>query len=1079
MCRHFVRALTSALFFFALVASQASAQVTTGDVVGTVTDASGAAIANAAVTIQNVGTHVGRTAKSNDSGNYVFDLLEPGSYELTVQAAGFATSKLSLSVQADQRARADVQMRIGQGSETVQVNATATGLQTDSATVGSVVTEDSIANLPSDGRNYVTLVQTTPGANAGAPNGIQTGQRPDDRRQTNSVSANGQPEAFNGNLIDGIDNNELQQGLILLRPSVEGTAQVDVKTNNYSAAVGRSAGAVINVITKSGTNAFHGSLFEYWRNDILNANDFFANAAGLPRPEYRLNQYGGSIGGPIVKDKAFFFADFEQYRNVKGTSTGLLTVPTLYEQQHPGDLSDIGGPVIPASQIDPIALQYFKLYPAPNVPGAGAINNYAANPKYTQNSTAVDARFDQHFTPKDSLFARYSYNPVTTFTPGAFPAVNGIQGGGTSNFPGAASETGQGVQINYVHIFDQHILMELKAGYTRLNIHSLQLNAGTNAAEKFGMPNANVPPFNTGLPPVNINGYAPLGDNNFLPIIDVNNVFQGNGTVRYNRGKHDIEIGGGIIHRQMNYYQAPQGEGQFNFNGSVPQSLASFFVGIPTVIARQMPLYFNYMRTTESNIFVQDDWRVTKWLTLNLGVRWEYFSPITNARFQRANFDPAIAEMRVANAFDPSAGVQGDYRDVAPRIGFAASLGHDMVIRGGFGISYYPPDNAGSATNLPNPPFYYLFSCNPGSTTVGLICPSGIGTLQQGPPPPVVESIAPTALTGVLNLLPFYNPAAYIEQFNLTFQKQFDQNVITATYLGELGRRAPRGVNIDIPPPSTNPSPSLPYSAQLPNVAGICGVFPAGISSYNAAQVTFEHRYSRGLDVMAAYTYASNQNNFSDPSGGLSTIGLVVNNPRYDRGNSDIAIRNTFNLQANYALPFARSATGVKGTLLKGWQVSAVYFYNTGLPFTVYDGAFPTAPSNIPGISTDRPNRVSGQSYSPPHRSLNEWFNINAFAVQPFGSPGNEGRNQLWGPSNQQLNLSLAKEFTLREPLHLQFRVDCFNCENIENFSQPNFTIVAFNPDGTPSNAGSFGQITSTRTGAIPRQFQFGLRFTF
>jgi hypothetical protein len=1079
MGRHFIRALTSAVMLWAVAGTRTHAQVMTADVVGTVTDSSNASVPDAAVTIEDLATRVSRTMQTNASGIYSLDLLQPGSYVLTVGKTGFVTAKVSLLLEAGQRARADVQLQVGSSTQTVEVQALPSVLQTETSTLGDVVTQQSVENLPLNGRNYVTLVQTTPGANAGNPNGIQTGQRPDDRRQTNSVSANGQPEAFNGNLIDGIDNNELEQGLILLRPSIEAIAEVEVKTNNYSAAVGRSAGAIINVITKAGTNEFHGSLFEYFRNDVLNANDFFSNAAGLPRPKYRQNQYGGSVGGPIRKDKTFFFGAFEQYRIVKGSPTGLLTVPTLFEQQNPGNLSDIGGPVIPTSQLDPVALQYFKLYPAPNVPGAGATNNFAANPVYTQNGTSMDVRLDHHFTKEDSVFARYSYNPVTTLTPGAFPALAGIEGGGTSNFPGHANETGQGVQINYLHIFNPRLLMEVKAGFTRLNIQSLPLNQGTKAAEKFGMPNADVNQFNSGLPPVNINGYAPLGDNNFLPIIDVNNVFQGNGDVRYNRGKHDIEVGAGLIRRQMNYYQAPAGTGMFNFNGPVPNSLASFLMGTPTTISRQMPLYFNYMRTWEPDVYIQDDWRATRWLTLNLGLRWEYFGPITNPRYQRANFDLQRFQMRVASSRDPSAGVQPDYKDFGPRIGFAASLGHDTVIRGGYGISYYPPDDAGSATNLPNPPFYYLFACQPGSTTQGLICPAGIGTLSQGPPAPVQESIDPTALTGTINVLPFSNPASYIQQFNLTFQKAFDQNVISVSYIGELGRRQPRGLNIDVPPPSTNPNATLPYSAQLPNVSGICAVYPNGSSTYNAAQITFEHRYAKGLDVTASYTYSSNLNNFSDPSGGISAIGLVVNNPRYDRGPSDIAIRHTFNMTASYDLPFAKHATGMKGALLGGWRVSSIAFYNSGLPYTVLDGAFAAAPSNIPGFTTDRPNVVPGQSFTVAHPNLTQWFNINAFAAQPFGTAGNEGRDQLWGPPNREVDLSAAKTFPVWESVRLQFRAECYNISNTANFGNPNSTIVQFNSDGTPSNAGSFGQITSTRIGSIPRGFQFALRLTF
>jgi hypothetical protein len=265
----------------------------------------------------------------------------------------------------------------------------------------------------------------------------------------------------------------------------------------------------------------------------------------------------------------------------------------------------------------------------------------------------------------------------------------------------------------------------------------------------------------------------------------------------------------------------------------------------------------------------------------------------------------------------------------------------------------------------------------------------------------------------------------------------------------------------------------------LPNASGICGVFPSGNSSYNAAQLTFEHRYSKGLEVAASYTFSSNLNNFSDPSGGLSSIGLVLDSPRYDWGNSDVAIRHILNVTASYNLPFASSAAGVSGAFFKGWRLSTIAYYNTGLPFTVYDGAFPTAPSNIPGFSADRPSVVPGQSLSVPHPTINEWFNINAFAVQPFGTPGNEHRGQLWGPPNRRIDLSLSKAFTLREPWTLRFGAEAYNVLNWENFSQPNTTIAQFNPDGTPSNAGSFGQVTATRTGAIPRVFQFELRLAF
>jgi hypothetical protein len=1080
MTRWLSSVLGVSLLAMSLPGTRASAQITTADIVGTVMDSLGAVVPNAKITVENVATHEIRTAQSSGSGDYVFNLLQPGPYSVTVEAPGFKLLKVpSLLLVAGDRTRADARMQVGELSETVEVTSAASGLQTDSSTLSAVVTTRAVQDLPLNGRNYITLVQTTPGANPGNPDGISSGNRPDDRRQTNAVSANGQAEAYNGNLIDGMDNNELEQGLIIIRPSIDAIEEVKVDTNTYTADVGRTAGAVVNVITKSGTNTFHGSLYEFFRNDKLDANDYFSNQAGLPRPEYRLNQFGGSIGGPIKKNKTFFFGDIEEYRIVQGSPTGLLTVPTLYEEQNPGDFSDIGGPVIPPSQIDPVAAKYFALYPAPNVSGAGAVSNFSATPRRTQNNTTADVRIDQHFSLNDSLFVRYSYNPVDTFTPGALPPVGGVQPGGSSNFPGQNTTKAQGVQLNYVHIFTPKLLMELKAGYSRLNLQSHQLNYGTNASEKFGMPNVNnFDHYNTGLSPVDIQGYPTLGDADYIPIVDINNVFQYAGAVTYSRGAHNVKMGTGFIRRQLNYYQAVQGEGEFYFAGS--QALATMLTGIPTTINRTNQLYTNYMRTTEPHVYVQDDWRVTHSLTLNLGLRWDYFSPITNPRYQRSNFDINTLQLRIASPSDPAAGVRPDYKDFAPRFGFAQSLGHGLVLRGGFGLSFYNPLGAGSGTNLPNPPFTYgTFACQPGSTTQGLICPAGIGTLSQGPPFPTLSST--TDLSGGLTAIPFNNRSSYIEQFNLTMQKEFGHNVLTASYIGELGRRQELGVPLDqpLPAPGAQPPP-FTYAAQLPNVSGILLNGVGGDSSYHAAQLVFERRYSRGLVLNANYTYASNLNDFSDPSGGISAVQLVTNDTRYDWGPSDIAIRHRFALTADYELPFAKSSTGVKHALLGGWQVNTLSYWQTGLPYTVMDGAFASAPINLPGITADRPNVVPGQSFAVQHRSINEWFNIAAFTPQPLGTPGNEARDQLWAPSTREIDLSVFKSFPIRESWRLEFRAESFNVTNTENFASPNSSISAFDPTGvTPTQVGGFGQVTSTLLGAFPREIQFALKLAF
>lgn len=392
-------------------------------------------------------------------------------------------------------------------------------------------------------------------------------------------------------------------------------------------------------------------------------------------------------------------------------------------------------------------------------------------------------------------------------------------------------------------------------------------------------------------------------------------------------------------------------------------------------------------------------------------------------------------------------------------------------------MSYFPSDYSGSATNLVNPPFVYLFNCQPGSTVQGLICPAGVGTLSQGPPIPTTQSTAPADLTGGLSGLPFYNPASYIEQFNLTVEKQFGASLISASYIGELGRRLSWWVNVDVPTPSTNPNPTLPYATVFPNVSGIFIPLKIGGSAYNAAQFEYEYKARHGFNLRASYTFANNLSNVQDSGTWLSTLGLIINNQRYDWGNAENAVRHAFNMTASYELPFGKSSAGFKRMAIAGWQLNAIAFYDSGIPYTVMDCAFATAPSNIPGVSCDRPNVVG--PFNPTHQNINTWFNASAFAAQPFGSAGNEGRNQLWGPSNRELDMSVFKEFPIKEALRLQFRAECYNLTNTANFANPNSTIFEFDSAGVPTQAGGFGQVTSTRIGSIPREFQFALKLLF
>src|SRR5579863_5127397 len=466
-----------------------SAQLTTADILGTVTDPTGDVLPNASISLTNLGTNEVRTGQSNRSGDFIFTLLPVGHYSLTVKASGFQASVTKdLAVEAGDRARADAQLQVGSESTVVEVTASTPLLQADSATVSSTVTAKAVQDLPLNGRNFVQLVQLVPGANEGPGNGLSSGGRPDDRR-TNAAgfSVNGQDDTLNNWVVDGIDDNERIIGSIGVKPNVEGIQEITVQTNSYAPEAGRTAGGVINIVTRSGTNEFHGSGYEFFRNDIFDARNVFQTSGA--KPELRQNQFGGSIGGPIFRDRTFFYFDFEGFRTVSGV-TDVKTVPTLAEYNA---INSVGGAspqdLLSAANgtaglpIDPIALNYLKLFPAPNTGSAGQLaNNFTISPNKTQFGNTYDARVDHRLDDRNLLFARFDYNNVSTFTPPGLGTVGGLQiSGGRFDFDGPASDVAQQYALGYTHIFSQNLLLDLRAAFTRINNLSLPLNFGANA----------------------------------------------------------------------------------------------------------------------------------------------------------------------------------------------------------------------------------------------------------------------------------------------------------------------------------------------------------------------------------------------------------------------------------------------------------------------------------------------------------------------------------------------------------------------------------------------------------------------
>jgi Carboxypeptidase regulatory-like domain/TonB dependent receptor len=1062
-------------------------QITTADVLGTVSDSSGAVIPGATVTLLNLDTQEKRTAVSNDAGEFVFNLLKPNRYSLTVtvQKGGFQRFVIpSFALSAGDRAREDAHLIVGSEAQVVEVQAQEPALQTDSSVLGSIVTDKATQDLPLNGRNYINLVQVTPGATKGVNNGLSSGNRPDDRRQTSSISVNSQSDVINDQMIDGMDNNERVIGTIGVRPSVDAIQEVRIQSNAYTAEVGRSAGAIVDVITKAGANQFHGTAYEFLRNTALNANAY-AFGAIIPKPAWHQNQFGGSFGGPIRKDKTFFFGDYEGLRIVKGLNPALTTVPTAYERNSlttgVADFTD--NPAInlkvPASQFDKVGLAYLSLYPLPTSPGLS--NNFVSAPTQTQFSTTYDARVDHHFNDSNLFFARYTYNAVSTFIPGLFPTVQeaGVTispGGNSSSYPGQAQDNAQQAQLNYVHTFTPSLVLELQAGYTLLNNGQPPLNYGVNVNQAFGQPNINISLKDSGLAPVTISG---AGNNlgQTTPVHYLENNFQYNGTVTWTRGKHNIKMGGGVLRRQFTVTNIDTGKGSWTFS-NFATLLSQYIPNSPFVgyssVSRQNIITLPHYRTWEPHVFVQDDWRLRPKLTLNLGIRYDYYTPFSEVKNQLSNFDSDTGKITVANVggVNGYAGIQPDYTNIAPRVGFAYSVNPTTVLRGGFGLSY-APENMTSGSAMVNQPFVVAFgSCTP------TVC-TGYGTAYQqfadGVPVPVSSSA--TNPTGGIEAAE--NPhfkSTYIEQFNLTLEKDFSGNVFSLSYVGSAGRRLAYYIpDFNALPPNTafqtsgfNYNTLRPYYNESPGVTTIPYWTSSGSSNYNALQAVVQRRLRNNLDFQANYTFAhaldDSENISNDGSDGFASVPSRIRTLEY--GNSNLDVRNRISITTNYALPFGSSFTGVKGILAKGWEMNGLYAWVTGSPFSVTNAS--NRSGTRPGTAnSDRPNQAA--SFYLPNKSVHEWFNTSAFVGQAFGQVGTERRNQIYGPSFQHLDLSLFKTFPITEHLNFEFRTEAFNVANTTGFANPAASL----------GASGFGSLTTTAFAYTPRVIQFAGKIQF
>jgi hypothetical protein len=1089
----------------------AVAQQSTGDILGAVTDGRGALIAGALVTLVNMGTHETRTTHTTSSGEFAASDLQPGIYVITFSANGFKTvSENSIELTVGARARINVSLPAGAASETVTVHGTAPAIQTDTSVVSTTITQQQTEDLPLNGRNFIQLAQMAVGANEGPPDSITNGRALDDRRQTAAISVDGQSEFLNNQTIDGVDNNERLIGTIAVHPSIESISEIDIQTNSYAAQTGRTGGGVIDIITKSGTNSFHGSAFEFFRNDIFDAS--YDNLAALKqsKTELRQNQFGASLGGPIIRNDTFFFGDYEGYRQVRGLALQQLEVPTKAEHDavlaggtpdfadYPSYAPVFGG----FYPIDPVGRAYFLMFPSPNDPlDAGYFDGAL---KQFQNSHTFDARVDHHLTGSDALFARFIYNNVSTTDEGPFPSVTvaGLNLNPNSIFTGAtgiATDVDYNSSIGYQHIFNSSLLLDFRVSYSRVDNRNKPDTVGLNPNQMLRQPNVNTPIGGaTGLAPATVleNGFASLGRTFFSPLKDQDNTFEYLGSMAYNRGVHGMKFGAGVIRRQLVSFQSefPAGWWQFLTFGDLlhgadinaMRSLQYTARANETPTAGSAP----HLRVWEPSVFAHDDWRIGRRLTLNVGLRYEVFTPFTEVRNLAANFDPVSQDEIVAgqNGTRPSAGVQTDFNGLSPRFGFAFTPRSRTVIRGGFGMSYVP-GNTTSVANLKNPPFVDAEAC-------GIFSPCVAGTngqFQYG-----FSAIGPTTIDSPNATVPaavdLHFRTSTFEQYNLTIQKELGENVISISYIGLQGRQLDQGIG-DLNSPGANScsisgsndatcmNPLRPFYAKHPNLTTVGYLQSHGTSNFNAVQGTIEHRLTHGLFFNFNYQHEHNLDDAPEISqDGRGGTGQQPHNTRVDYGNSGLDYRNRFAGFAGFLLPVGRTRRELTETLIRGWHVNTILAFTSGTPFTVVNS---NPQSNAEPGAADRPNMTGDPRQSDP--GIHHYFNPEAFSVNAFGTYGTERSNQLFGPWYRHADLSLFKVFSLPRETKLQLRVECFNISNTPSFNTPNATlpaptaqtVTAQNITDVSSNPTKFGWITSTQYNYAPRQWQVAMRLAF
>lgn len=1082
------------------------AQVERGTISGTVHDPSGATVALASVSVTNAATGVAENTKTNQNGEYVSPNLIPGTYTIKVTAAGFSTlERAGVELHVNERVTADIVLTVGEVTQQVEVQALAPQLESESSTVDNVITRREVSELPLNGRSIYQLAYLNPGVTAAIPTqNANNVSIPDNARAEQGLSVNGQRQSNNTFILDGVYNNQINQGLSAILPPLEAVQEFVVETSNFMPEIGRGGG-VVNVTLKSGTNAFHGNAFEFLRNSALDARNFFDYTTPRRLPNFVQNQFGGSVGGPIVKNHTFFFADYQGFRQRQGQSF-VATVPdaNIRNGDFAGTDREIFDPatynaatntrepfpdgIIPTARFNAASLNVLKYFPA----GSGsALSNgeqfFYSGASRSNNQDSFDVKIDQNFGSKDQLTGRYSFGNSHTVLPGAFSdlpnyaaAIGGaLTTAGAGLLTGLVSNPARSLGIQEIHNFNPSTINEFRVAYVRAGSDAVQLGYGKSYASQLGIPNVNITADNSGFPQIGISGFSTLGDTAFFPLVELENVYQWLDNVTFVRGSHTFKAGVDFKRVERNFTQIlgpPAGSFSFgpNFTAdpnnpdNTGNAFADFLLGIPAGGSIVTTSGLAGIRSTEFSSYFQDTWKVTPKLTLSYGLRYDLFTPQTEVFNRQTNIDPITGKLVLPGAGGSYPGlstralVSTNKHNFAPRFGFAYRLGEKTVLRSSYGIFFYPESQAGQQMTL-NPPFVG------GANFTNTPEPQQITrTLDMGLPPssgliPIDDP------SGAFNGRFPENHTAYTQQWSFGIQHQIEPSLLfEANYVGNISIHLQDQYNLNQPYPGTgNVQARRPFYSVDPNLTDFTYVEQRGVGDYEGLQLSLKKRLSKGFTLLTDYTYSKAIEN---PGSNYGDTGHQnARDLDADRGLAGVDVRNRWVSSLLYELPFGRgkafgqSASGVENAIIGGWQLGAVSTVQSGLPFTVSGGA-------------GRPDRICNGQTPPGGHSVTEWFDTSCFVLPaavadpvhggvyiPFGDAG---ANILIGPGIVDLDLSAFKTFSITEAKRLEFRSEWFNSLNHPNFLNPSASV------GT----GTFGEILNA---GPSRQIQMVLKFIF